>query len=136
LPWLSPQPIAVSATAIAAILWLIVVFLLCCLCFRLPLPLPAPTIAAVVCQRHCHCCRCRNQCPGGPFRRHRCHHRHCCLFFCCWLRCLYVSTTAASVSVTAAHYCICFHRRHATASLSDAIATVVSAMATITDEKR
>jgi hypothetical protein len=91
--------IAVSAAAIAAALWLIVVCPRRCLCFHLPPPLPAPAIGAAVCRHHCHChCpRRRNRCPRS-FRHHR---RHCCPFFCCWLRCLYVSTTATSVSVAA-----------------------------------
>jgi hypothetical protein len=49
---------------------------------------------------------------------------------------LYFSTVAASVSITAACHRSCFCCRHAIASVSNAIATVVSATAAITDEKR
>ncbi len=89
--------IAVSTATITATLWLIAVCSCCCLCFCLLLLLLAPTFAAVVCQHHCHCPHHHNRCPCS-FHRH-CHHR--CLFFCCWLHCLYVATAAASVSIAA-----------------------------------
>jgi hypothetical protein len=124
--------IAISATAIAGVLSLIVVCLHRCLCFHLLPPLPAPAVVAVVCQRNCHCRRRCNCCPYS-FCHHRHHH---CLYFCSWLHCLYVSATAASVSVVTACHRFCFRCCCATASVSNAIATLVSATAAITDKKR
>jgi hypothetical protein len=123
--------ITVSATPIAAALWLIVICPSCCLCFHLTPPLPAPAIAAVVCWHHCHCFHRRNHCPCSFC----CHHHHRCLFFYRWLHCLYVSTAAASVSVAPTCHRFCFHCCRATASVSNAIVTVVSAMAAITGKK-
>jgi hypothetical protein len=114
--------IAISAAAIADSLWLIVVCPRRCLCFSLLPPLPAPAVANVVCRRHCHCPCFRNRCPCS-FRRHL---HHCFLLFYCWLHCLYVSTAAASVSVAAVHHRFCFRGCRATASVSNAIATIVS----------
>jgi hypothetical protein len=124
--------ITVSAAAIAATLWLIFVCPCRCLCFCLPPLLPTLAVTTVVCRRHCHFCRRRNRCPCS-FHHQRC---HCCLFFCCWLRCLYVSTAAAFVSIAVACHRFCFRLRHATASISETINTVVYATAAITDEKR
>jgi hypothetical protein len=123
--------IAISAAAIADALWLVVVFPRHCLCFCLPPRLPAPAVDAVVYRRHCHCHRHRNCCPCSFC----CHRRHSCLFFCRWLRCLYLSTAAASVSIAATRHHFCFRCCCATASVSNAIATVVPTTATITDKK-